>query len=114
MISRRDILRAMALGGGIVAGELWVPGARVISIPSDDVLSRFRWVDPRGVFGYQEQLMEGMQRTLRDRWIYFMTQAHIQGKSFIRTQKIENGRVLVEEYVPLEEMYACPSLDVDS
>lgn len=32
-MNRRDILRAIALGGGIVAGELWIPGQRVISIP---------------------------------------------------------------------------------
>ena len=33
MITRRELLRAIALGGGIVAGELWVPGARKIFIP---------------------------------------------------------------------------------
>lgn len=32
-MNRRDVLRAMALGGGIVAGELWIPGQRLISIP---------------------------------------------------------------------------------
>jgi hypothetical protein len=31
---RRDILRALALGGAVVAGELWIPGKRLISIPS--------------------------------------------------------------------------------
>ena len=31
--SRRQILRAVALGGGVVAGELWVPGAKLISAP---------------------------------------------------------------------------------
>lgn len=35
--SRRQILRAFALGGGLIAGELWVPGARLISIPSAGV-----------------------------------------------------------------------------
>ena len=34
MHSRRDILRAIALGGGLVAGELWTPGAKLISLPS--------------------------------------------------------------------------------
>lgn len=33
-MNRRDILRAMALGGGVVAGELWIPGQRVFSIPT--------------------------------------------------------------------------------
>ena len=33
MITRRELLRAIALGGGIVAGELWVPGARKVFIP---------------------------------------------------------------------------------
>lgn len=32
-MNRRDILRAIALGGGIVAGELWVPGAKLILLP---------------------------------------------------------------------------------
>lgn len=32
-MNRRDVLRAIALGGGVVAGELWIPGQRVISIP---------------------------------------------------------------------------------
>lgn len=31
--SRREILRAFALGGMFVAGELWIPGKRFISIP---------------------------------------------------------------------------------
>lgn len=31
--SRREILRAFALGGAVVAGELWIPGQRLISIP---------------------------------------------------------------------------------
>ncbi len=32
--SRRQILRAFALGGSfVVAGELWIPGQRLISIP---------------------------------------------------------------------------------
>ncbi len=32
-ISRREILRAMALGGGLVAGKIWIPGQMLISIP---------------------------------------------------------------------------------
>jgi len=31
--SRRSILRALALGGAVIAGELWIPGKKVISIP---------------------------------------------------------------------------------
>lgn len=31
--SRRDMLRCLALGGAVVAGELWIPGQRLISIP---------------------------------------------------------------------------------
>lgn len=42
--SRRDILRAIALGGGVVAGELWWPGKQLISIASEPV-----WVDPFGL-----------------------------------------------------------------
>lgn len=32
--SRREILRAAALGGGLIAGELWWPGKRLISVPN--------------------------------------------------------------------------------
>jgi hypothetical protein len=32
-ISRRSFLRGLALGGAVIAGELWIPGAKVISIP---------------------------------------------------------------------------------
>ena len=32
--SRRDVLRAFALGGAVVAGELWIPGRVLISLPS--------------------------------------------------------------------------------
>ena len=32
-MNRRDVLRAIALGGGIVAGELWIPGARKVFLP---------------------------------------------------------------------------------
>ena len=35
--SRRDILRALALGGAVVAGELWIPGQRLISIPKQQL-----------------------------------------------------------------------------
>lgn len=31
--TRRQILRAAALGGGLIAGELWWPGRTLISIP---------------------------------------------------------------------------------
>ncbi len=31
--NRRQIMRAFALGGMFVAGELWIPGQRLISIP---------------------------------------------------------------------------------
>ena len=32
--SRRQVLRAFALGGGLIAGELWIPGATKIFLPS--------------------------------------------------------------------------------
>lgn len=41
-MNRRDILRAIALGGGVVAGELWIPGQRVVSIPSGLSLNAIR------------------------------------------------------------------------
>ncbi len=43
--SRRDILRCLALGGAVVAGELWIPGQRVISIPNAGLaLTAAEWV----------------------------------------------------------------------
>ena len=33
MFSRRELLKCLAAGGAIVAGELWIPGAKIISIP---------------------------------------------------------------------------------
>ncbi len=42
--SRREVLRAMALGGAVVAGELWIPGQTLISIPNAGVvLTRGEW-----------------------------------------------------------------------
>ena len=45
--SRREILRAIALGGGLIAGELWIPGARLIFIPTSELIftpvRAFRW-----------------------------------------------------------------------
>lgn len=32
-LSRRSFLRGLALGGAIIAGELWIPGKKLISIP---------------------------------------------------------------------------------
>ena len=36
--TRREILRAVALGGGLVAGELWMPGRTLISVSSSGLL----------------------------------------------------------------------------
>jgi hypothetical protein len=36
-VNRRDLLRAIALGGGLVAGEIWIPGARKIFLPEGDL-----------------------------------------------------------------------------
>ncbi len=34
LMTRRELLRGLAAGGLMVAGELWFPGKKVISIPS--------------------------------------------------------------------------------
>lgn len=31
--SRREFMAAMAAGGAVIAGDLWIPGEKVISIP---------------------------------------------------------------------------------
>ncbi len=51
--SRREMLRALALGGAVVAGELWIPGQRLISIPK-------QWAFPHGWIVTQEIVEEGM------------------------------------------------------
>ncbi len=33
--TRRELLRCLALGGAVVGGVLWIPGARLISIPRE-------------------------------------------------------------------------------
>lgn len=35
--TRREILRAAALGGMMIAGELWIPGQTLISIPASRI-----------------------------------------------------------------------------
>ena len=32
-MNRRELLRGLALGGTVIAGELWIPGKKLISIP---------------------------------------------------------------------------------
>lgn len=38
MFSRREFMKAVMAGGAVIAGELWVPGAKLISIPRELVL----------------------------------------------------------------------------
>lgn len=40
-MNRRDFIRGIIAGGVVVAGELWVPGQKLISIPSGKVFSRY-------------------------------------------------------------------------
>lgn len=65
--SRREILSAIMLGGGVIAGELWWPGQKLISIPTTDEVLRYTateryshgWTDPRGGFGLAQAKPEG-------------------------------------------------------
>ncbi len=65
--SRREILRAIMLGGGVIAGELWWPGQKLISIPTTEEVLRYTaterysygWTDPGGVFGSAPIKAEG-------------------------------------------------------
>ncbi len=50
--SRRQILRALALGGGVIVGELWWPGQKLISIPQGTEL-RYKATEHYG-FGYTD------------------------------------------------------------
>jgi len=66
--SRREILRAMMLGGGVIAGELWWPGQKLISIPSTEEVVKYTateryshgWVDERA-FGMAHVKPEGAE-----------------------------------------------------
>lgn len=65
--SRREIMTAIMLGGGVIAGELWWPGQKLISIPAEPEILVYRatmsfghgWVDERGVFGLSPVKEEG-------------------------------------------------------
>jgi len=57
----------MMLGGGVIAGELWWPGQKLISIPSTEEVVKYTattryshgWVDARGGFGSAPVKPEG-------------------------------------------------------
>jgi len=53
--SRRQILRAIALGGGFIAGELWWPGRKLISIPQPDTELRYKATE-RYSYGWTQDL----------------------------------------------------------
>lgn len=42
-IDRRTFLRGLALGGAVIAGEMWIPGAKVISIPKIPEVERYTY-----------------------------------------------------------------------
>jgi hypothetical protein len=47
--TRRQILRAAALGGALIAGELWIPGQRSIFLPLKERLTDYHLIlDPEG------------------------------------------------------------------
>ena len=48
MFSRREFLAAMMAGGAVVAGELWIPGQKLISIPSRKIFI------PEGTLAWME------------------------------------------------------------
>ncbi len=48
MFSRREFLAAMGAGGMVIAGELWIPGQKLISIPSRKIFipeGRLAWIE---------------------------------------------------------------------
>lgn len=46
-MNRRDLIKYLMAGGVIVAGELWMPGKKLISIPNDRIFydGRYTLVD---------------------------------------------------------------------
>jgi hypothetical protein len=71
--SRREFLAAMAVGGLVVAGELWLPGQKLISIPSgkiwtfDDapIVNRLYGYDERGDFSWGRHVRQLENGTYR-------------------------------------------------
>lgn len=53
--SRREFLAGMAAGGMVVAGELWVPGQKLISIPSKKIWTFDDAPIVNRLYGYNEQ-----------------------------------------------------------
>ncbi len=43
-MNRRELLLGLAAGGAVVAGELWIPGQRLISIPAKKVWTHVEYV----------------------------------------------------------------------
>lgn len=52
--SRRQFLAAIAAGGALIAGELWVPGAKTIFIPGDQRIWTFAGSLKSRQYGYNE------------------------------------------------------------
>lgn len=64
--SRRELLKAFAAGGLVIAGKLWLPGDKLISIPSGKVFaneygidSTFRMIDQHTVHyvGHEDRVV---------------------------------------------------------
>jgi hypothetical protein len=79
-MNRRDVLRAIALGGGLIAGELWIPGQSLVSIPKSILLSKHRYVMDRWT---ETQVLA------RDDGVYYLVIRGDNGKEY----RINHGDV---------------------
>lgn len=58
-MNRRELLRGLALGGAVIAGEMWIPGKKLISIPK---------LPPAAKFDHQVHAMSFIVKTGSDQW----------------------------------------------
>lgn len=84
-ISRRSFLRGLALGGAVIAGELWIPGAKVISIPKTLDVLKYKTSER---YLYTEELGKSIGQ------IY----AEALAKSLMQTRWRVSARVLNENF----------------
>jgi len=84
--SRREFLAAMMAGGAVIAGELWIPGQKLISIPSRKIFipdGRLAWVEDGVTYMYGG----GRKTEIPTYFDIAVRGAEITGKSLLALRK---------------------------
>lgn len=82
--SRREFLAAIAAGGMVVAGELWVPGRKLISIPSHKIWTFDDAAIVGRQYGYNERENYSWGRHVRE-----MSNGQYRGGEVIRIDGVD-------------------------